>query len=217
MKMKKQDLQASGNIAGRRHSKSSWPWGKIVHGILRLTQRQCARNRGSQRKSSRRQGREAMGKMVMVQGFVRTSVYLGVKYKDMIWPTFIWITAGSMANSALCVGLLFQHSADILTDEEKVNWRVYRGLLLLINSRPRTSQNTPRNTGLGKRKENQVCVSTRMSIIGTDGQAAQPVREYCSYPWKEIVVWVMLVAGVRFWIYFVQGAFWYTDGLNEGF
>lgn len=32
-----------------------------MHGILRLTQRQCARNRGSQRKSSRRQGQRGNG------------------------------------------------------------------------------------------------------------------------------------------------------------
>ena len=128
-----------------------------------------------------------MVKVGMLQGFVGHQFFLWVKYKDMIWPPFIRITAGSMAIRPLFVALLFQHSADMFTDKEKVNWKVCRGLLFLLTLMLRTSQEPQEAQSSKEGRKIKFQWALGMSIIGTHVQAAQPVREYWNYPWKEII------------------------------
>ena len=92
-----------------------------------------------------------------------------------------------MAIRPLFVALLFQHSADMFTDKEKVNWKVCRGLLFLLTLMLRTSQEPQEAQSSKEGRKIKFQWALGMSIIGTHVQAAQPVREYWNYPRKEII------------------------------
>lgn len=78
----------------------------------------------------------------------------------------------------LLVALLCQHSANLLTDKEKINWKVHRELLLLLTLHCQEIVKSPKKYGT-PRREGKLDFNEHEEYLplGANAETVKPVRD----------------------------------------